>query len=263
MKPTAKAADIFALIAALGLLLWFLALFPYLNPIPAVPITLVFALSGRLLGGVDTLGAIAGGIVAFIFCVIYPGGWLFLCLLLVFLLTLVATRIGRQRKLQLDLAEAHSGRSAAQVMANLFVSTAVLVGGSSSRVLGTPIAALIAMAALAEVTADTVSSEIGQAYGGSPLLISSLKRVQIGTDGGVTLVGTFAGISAALVVAVSFAWLFGLGLRAALLITCAATVGTLADSLLGATLERRGFLTNDWVNFLSTVVAAGTAWMLV
>jgi uncharacterized protein (TIGR00297 family) len=201
--------------------------------------------------------------VAFIFYVVSPGGRLFLCLLLVFLMTHIATWLGKQRKLQLGLAEPRTGRSAAQVMANLFVPTILLVAASKSSPLDLVAGAPLAMTALAEVAADTVSSEIGEAYGGPPLLVSSLKRVQAGTDGGVTLVGTLSGIAAALLVAGSFVWLFGLELRIAVLITCAATIGTLVDSLLGATLERQRLLTNDWVNLLSSASAAGAAWLLL
>jgi uncharacterized membrane protein len=39
--------------------------------------------------------------------------------------------------------------------------------------------------------------------------------------------------------------------------------GLLFDSLLGATLERRGWLNNDAVNFLSTGSAAGLALTLL
>jgi uncharacterized membrane protein len=39
-------------------------------------------------------------------------------------------------------------------------------------------------------------------------------------------------------------------------------LGTLVDSLLGALIERRGWLDNDLVNLLSTAAAAGVAWML-
>jgi uncharacterized membrane protein len=39
-------------------------------------------------------------------------------------------------------------------------------------------------------------------------------------------------------------------------------LGTVVDSLLGATLERRGWLTNDLVNLLSTGAAAAMAWMI-
>jgi len=43
-------------------------------------------------------------------------------------------------------------------------------------------------------------------------------------------------------------------------ISCAGGVfGLLFDSLLGATLEERGWLNNDMVNFLSTASAAGFA----
>jgi len=44
-------------------------------------------------------------------------------------------------------------------------------------------------------------------------------------------------------------WISGLG----------AVFGLLFDSVLGATLERRGWLNNDGVNFLSTASAAGFA----
>jgi uncharacterized membrane protein len=37
-------------------------------------------------------------------------------------------------------------------------------------------------------------------------------------------------------------------------------VGLLFDSLLGATVERRGWIGNDWVNFLSTLVGGLIAW---
>jgi len=48
------------------------------------------------------------------------------------------------------------------------------------------------VAALVEATADTVSSEIGQAFGGEPVLIGDYVRVEPGTDGAVTLSGSCA-----------------------------------------------------------------------
>jgi len=44
--------------------------------------------------------------------------------------------------------------------------------------------------------------------------------------------------------------------RQAIIAFAAAIAGLFADSLLGATLERRGWLNNDSVNFLSTAFAA-------
>jgi uncharacterized membrane protein len=50
------------------------------------------------------------------------------------------------------------------------------------------------------------------------------------------------------------------GGRTMFAISCAGGVfGLLFDSLLGATLEERGWLNNDAVNFLSTLSAAGFA----
>jgi uncharacterized membrane protein len=43
----------------------------------------------------------------------------------------------------------------------------------------------------------------------------------------------------------------------------AAVAGMIADSFLGALLERRKLLNNDAVNFLGTLVAAGIASLLV
>jgi len=39
-------------------------------------------------------------------------------------------------------------------------------------------------------------------------------------------------------------------------VTAAGTVGGIVDSLLGATLERRGLLNNDGVNFTNTLAGA-------
>lgn len=94
-------------------------------------------------------------------------------------------------------------------------------------------------------------------------MLTTLRRVPPGTDGGVTLAGTFAGATAALIVAgVGSAMLFpaqSLQGRCTLagMIALAGTFGLLFDSLLGAMLERKGYLNNDAVNFLSTLAAAG------
>ena len=47
-----------------------------------------------------------------------------------------------------------------------------------------------------------------------------------------------------------------LDLTAFLPVTSAAFAGTVADSALGATLERRGWIGNNTVNFTSTLTAA-------
>lgn len=211
-------------------------------------LTLGFAVAARVVHGVSTSGAVAGAAVAFIMA--GRDLRIFCMLLIVFLITFLATRVGALRKHQLRLAEAEDGRSASQVMANLGIGALALAIPNLGA------AYLLALAALAEVAADTTSSEIGTAFSSRTIMITSWKTVSPGTDGGISLSGTVAGILAALITA---ACAFALGLAsvsAAVLVACAGVAGMLVDSLLGASIERRGYLNNDLVNLLSTAAAA-------
>ncbi|MGZ4866840.1 MAG: DUF92 domain-containing protein, partial [Candidatus Angelobacter sp.] len=172
-----------------------------------------------------------------------------------FAVTLVATRVGYARKQQLRTAEPAGGRTAAQAMANLGIAALVVaVAGAAWPVL--------ALAALAEAAADTSSSEIGMAFPGKTLLVTNFKPVPAGTDGGISLFGTIAALVGAASVALA-AVATGLApVRQIAIIIMAGFFGTLVDSLLGAVLERRGWLDNNLVNLLSTAAAAGMAWGL-
>jgi uncharacterized protein (TIGR00297 family) len=186
--------------------------------------------------------------------------------LAVALLAHAATRLGRGRKERQGTAESRHGRSSAQVAANLGAAmlathpmtlTALAACGWFSRATSEPLPFFaVALAALAEAAADTVSSEIGQAFGGRPRLITTLRPVAPGTNGAVSLAGTLAGALAALLVAALGAWAVRGSLSTFIVAAAAAVFGLLFDSLLGATIEDRGALNNDAVNFLSTVAAA-------
>ena len=189
--------------------------------------------------------------------------------LAVSLLAWGATRLGRESKEALGTAEKRHGRSAAQVTANLgvaalacseFAQSWLIDTGWFSRGTVAPAPLFAAgLAALAEAAADTVSSEIGQVLGGQPRMITNLRAVDPGTNGAVSGVGTLAGVVAAgLVAGIGTLALRG-GLRLFLVSSAGGVFGLFFDSLLGATLERRGWLNNDAVNFLSTAGAAALA----
>jgi uncharacterized protein (TIGR00297 family) len=190
-------------------------------------------------------------------------------LLAVFVLSFLATRLGRERKERLGTAERRQGRTAAQVAANLGVAAIACSelaqswlanSGWFPRSPQSPMLLFaVGLAALAEAAADTVSSEIGQVWGGQPRMITTLRAVEAGTDGAISLIGTLAGVAAAVLVSLAGTLALG-GDRTMLAIGCAGGIfGLFFDSLLGATFERRGWLNNDAVNFLSTACAAGFA----
>lgn len=186
-------------------------------------------------------------------------------------LTSLATRFGRAHKQRLGTAEKRRGRAASQVAANLGV--ALLAGTPMMQdylagILGDSASArlpmfTVALAALAEAAADTVSSEIGQVLGGAPVMLTTFRRVEPGTDGAISLAGTLAGVLAAGFV--SAAGTLALGGGAAMLATswAAGIIGLFFDSFLGATFEREGLLNNDAVNLISTECAACAAGMII
>jgi uncharacterized protein (TIGR00297 family) len=184
-----------------------------------------------------------------------------------------STLLGRGKKERLGTAESRRGRSAAQVSANLgtaailsstFVQASFIDSPWFTRASASPMLLFsVGLAALAEAAADTASSELGQIFGGRPRMITTLRQVEAGRDGAISLAGTLAGIIAAAFVAAAGTMALK-GDRTMFAISCAGGVfGLLFDSLLGATLEERGWLNNDAVNFLSTGCAAAFALALL
>jgi uncharacterized protein (TIGR00297 family) len=193
--------------------------------------------------------------------------------LAVSLLAWIATKLGRAQKEKLGTAEARRGRSAFQIAANLgaaalasnqIVQTWMTDALPASRIAHAPaLVFALGLAALAEAAADTVSSEIGQVLGGRPRMITTLRIANPGADGAISALGTAAGIAAAAIVSSIGAWALRGNFSLFCIAFASAIFGLFFDSLLGATMERKGWINNDAVNFLSTCAAAGVAFALV
>lgn len=206
-------------------------------------------------------GAVAGGILGLL---LFQGtGWPGIAFMAAFfVLGSMVTAIKRNMKEQLGVAEANRGRRrAAQVLANAGVAGIAALAGwmlPAYRDLATFLTAVC----FSSATSDTFSSELGSVYGKKFINILSLKKDQRGLDGVVSAEGFLAGLTGSILIAGLYAGFFGWSLQI-LWIVLAGNAGNLADSFLGAALERRNLIQNDLVNFLSTLVAALTGWLLI
>lgn len=205
-------------------------------------------------------GAVAGfliGTVIFVFA-----GWRgWILLLATFAAATVTSRLGLARKSRLGIAEERGGRrGVGNAIANTGAAAAAAVLAVISY--GHDPALLAFVAALTAGGSDTVASEIGKAWGRRTYLITKFRAVAPGTPGGLSIEGTIAGVIAALGLAVAAAALQLVPWSSIGLVVGAATIGSLVESAMGATLEDRGIVNNDVLNFLNTTIAAITAILL-
>jgi uncharacterized protein (TIGR00297 family) len=212
-------------------------------------------------GGVSISGGIAGVLLG---TLLWAGagwpGWIMFAL--TFGAAWTTSRMGLARKQVLGIAEARDGRRGAEnALANCGLAAVAAVAA-----LLTPArdaAWLCLVTALIAAASDTVASEIGKAWGGRTLLVSTMKSVAPGTPGAMSLEGTAAGLAAAFLMTL-IAWSLGLVSSSALwIIVLAATIGSLVESALSATLEAKHVLNNHILNFINTLVAVGVALLLL
>lgn len=91
---------------------------------------------------------------------------------------------------------------------------------------------------LAVVAADTWGTEIGVLSGRSPILITTLRHVETGRSGAVSLPGCAGALGGALLVSLSgISWYADPYLKTVAVFTFIGLIGSLFDSLLGATIQ--------------------------
>lgn len=223
----------------------------------AVLVNAAVAAAGYRARTVTVPGAVTGAVLGTV--IVIGAGWSGWALLLAtFACAVISSRLGLRRKLVLGIAEERGGRRGP---GNAIANTGVAAVAALMAVLGyAPDAALLAfVAALAAGGSDTVASEIGKAWGRTTYLVTTARTVPPGTPGAMSLEGTLAGLAGA-------ALLGGLGIGLGLTgpstllpVVAGATIGALAESAMGATLEPRGIVNNDVLNFLNTSIAAWVA----
>lgn len=144
---------------------------------------------------------------------------------------------------------------------------------------------LIGMASvIAEVTADTWASEIGILSPKKPVSIVTLKPVEVGLSGGVTLMGTVASCMGSFLISLCFACIYhDIPLLAIVVLFFSGVLGSMTDSVMGGLLQVKNkcsicheitekkshhgqstqkvsgifFINNDLVNLFSGLITVG------
>ncbi len=192
------------------------------------------------------------------FCIYKGCGYTGIAMLaLFFILGTVATSFGAKQKQALAIGEENSGRrTIGQVIANAGVAG---ICGLLAWLFPQKVVAFQLMIAgsFSAATADTLSSELGNIFGRRYYNILSFKKDQRGLNGVISVEGTLCGIAGSVVISLVYAVGFGWN-KNFIWIIIAGTIGNLMDSVIGATLERRGYLNNNAVNFLNTLTGAAS-----
>ncbi len=108
---------------------------------------------------------------------------------------------------------------------------------------------------------DTFSSELGNIFGKRYFNILTFKPDKRGNDGAISLEGTLFGVLGAFLISIYS--IFFLQNFDGFIILFAGFLGNLMDSVLGASLQKKAYLTNHSVNFVSTFFAALLACMII
>jgi uncharacterized protein (TIGR00297 family) len=221
-----------------------------------VVVNLAFALVALKAGAVSWSG-FAGGLLVGITITTFGGLRGFLVLACFFILGSAATRLGYAGKARRGIAQERGGaRGMVHALANCSVAAYLVFLAGSLAPPGDVALKLAFVCALATAACDTLGSEIGPLAAGEPFLITRLKRVPAGTPGAISLLGTAAGGAGALAVGLVAVGVGLFPLAWLAIVPAAAILGTLLESVLGATLEPMDLVDSETINWINTLAGA-------
>ena len=197
----------------------------------------------------DLSGLFSAALVGIILIVFAESSW-FLIMLAFFILGSFATKYKYAYKKKLGIEQGQGGaRGYKNVFANgIAASAAAVLYGVFVR----PEFIVLYVGCVATAAADTLASEIG-VTGGTPTMITTLKKVPVGTNGGVTLTGELVALLGGFIISIVAVGLNVITPEMAAACTVAGFVGTNIDSVIGATLENPGYFGNAGTNLIATI----------
>jgi uncharacterized protein (TIGR00297 family) len=191
----------------------------------------------------DFTGSVSGIVLAEIILFSQNFKWV-LIFFMFFLIGTLATEYGKKKK--------HEVRTLKNVVSNGLASVIMAFLGNVYAFVGS----------LSTAVGDTVSSEIGVLSKEKPRLIINFKKVKPGTDGGVTVLGTAAGLVASFVLSLTAYFILFPNPNTIIVGTLSGFFGNIVDSIIGALFERKGLCTNAGTNFIATLYGGVIAFWL-
>ncbi|MEO7520405.1 MAG: DUF92 domain-containing protein, partial [Gemmatimonas sp.] len=168
-------------------------------------------------------------------------------LIIWFVLSSVLSRVGRHRKAERTLGMVAKGdrRDWSQVFANgaVFGVAAATLGLHATGWLPLAVApeviAIGGTSALVSAGADTWATELGTLVGGRPWSLRERRRVDVGSSGAITAVGTLATVVGAGTLSVIASMFDVIPRDAVLVVAVSGVVASAVDTLLGAWWQQR------------------------
>ncbi|MCQ2078504.1 MAG: DUF92 domain-containing protein [archaeon] len=183
------------------------------------------------------------------------------------IIAFVATKWKIKEKVRLGLQEGRKGeRSTLNILGVGLIPTIIALVQFLTGSEG-PYLAVAFLSALAVSCSDTVASETGM-WAKKTYMITTLKQIEPGPNGGVSAYGFATSFLGALAFAlVSYLIVFhddplGLGTLRFLVIAVAGMVGNVMDSILGALLENRGYISKYTNNASTSLIGAIVGFIL-
>ena len=169
----------------------------------------------------------------------------------------LVTKIGYKFKKEKGIAEKRGGRRGPE---NVWGSAATGLFFAMMTKLNLANLVFLKIGFAASFTAklaDTFGSEIGKRFGGETYLITSFKKVERGTEGGVSIEGTISSLFGAIFMALVMLSLSIISTKYEfIIVSISGFLATIFESIIGAKYQNKYKLSNEMVNAIQTSISS-------